>query len=137
MDIDWWSGLHGLAEGEPGDGGLRLPGVEGDLHLVGDPGESVTLADEEGVSVYADLDADGEIDHITSVHISGRVEVWSADPLAAAWGLPPDEPVNNVSDGAEKWGLAGDTTPGIGYGEEVPGERKGAWYVVEWEETRT
>ncbi len=136
MDIDWWAGLHGLdglAGGEPDGGGLRLPGIDGDRHLAGDPGDSVTLADDGGVSVYADLDADGEIDHITSVHVSGTVEVWSADPLAAAWGLPPDRAVNNVSDGTEKWGLPADTTPGIGYGDGVQGGRKGAWYPLEWE----
>ena len=102
--------FHGL-EGLSGSGGLRLD-LEGEHHLLdGDPGDSVTLADGGGTTVYADLDGDGVVDHISSVHADGRYDIWTTDPHRAAWGLAVPEPVKPSSAEPPAWGLPPEATP--------------------------
>lgn len=85
--------LHGLA-GLAGEGeGLRLYLGDQEWGVGGVAGDSVTLCDAEGMTVYADLDGDGDVDHISTVHGDGRFEVYSADPHRAVWGLPDFDPL--------------------------------------------
>lgn len=57
---------------------------------LGDPGEmagSVTLADDRGLSIFADRDGDGAADHVTTMLYDGTWEMWSGDaPLADPGG---------------------------------------------------
>lgn len=102
--------FHGL-EGLDGGGALHLD-LGGEHHLLdGDPGDSVTLADSGGTTVYADLDGDGVIDHISSVHADGRYDIWTTDPHRAAWGLAVPEPVKSSSGEPLAWGLSAGVTP--------------------------
>lgn len=140
---EWWLALHGLTE--PISGGsadvaegaglrLRIAGQEWELDsLDGDP---VTLVDAEGMSIYADLDGDGEVDHISTVHAAGGFEVWTADPHVAAWGLPGGDLVagNGVEDNSEPvggWGLPDLPTPEMGVGDGGVPAPLAAWRCVD------
>ncbi len=137
MGESWWLGLHGLDDpggtGPDGDG-LRL-NLEGrEWFLDGTAGDSVTLADAGGVTVYADLDGDGEIDHITTLHAGGGHEVWSADPHAAAWGLPAVNSENAGFEQGETWGLPPAGTPELGGSQDWQDQQKSGWWRIEREE---
>ena len=100
--------FHGL-EGLDRGGDLTLDLGDDQYLLEGVPGESVTLADAGGSTVYADLDGDGIIDHISSTHADGGYDVYTADPHRAAWGLPAD---GNPPPGEPRtWGLTPGATP--------------------------
>ena len=102
--------LHGL-DGLDGIGDLRLDLGDDQFHLEGGPGESVTLADAGGTTVYADLDGDGVVDHISSLHADGGFDVFTADPHRAAWGLAVPDPVRTPAEEPLSWGLDPETTP--------------------------
>ena len=105
--------FHGL-EGLDGTGDLRLD-LGDDHHLLeGDPGDTVTLADAGGTTVYADLDGDGVIDHISTVHADGGYDVFTADPHRAAWGLAVADPGSVRADEPAAWGLPPAVTPESG-----------------------
>lgn len=130
---EWWLSLHGLDGIAPGGEGERLELRLGDgtLELDGVAGESVTLADPGGSTVYADLDGDGVVDHISSVHHDGGYEVFTADPHRAAWGLVADESGNLHSAGGSPWGLAPDTTPEKGPSGQGAGQGNAGWHRIE------
>lgn len=130
---DIWLSLHGL-EGLTGAGdGDRLHLQVGDelIELGGVEGDCVTLSDYTGTTVYADLDGDGVVDHISSVHHDGGYDVYTADPHAAAWGLAADIPGKSAIEEAPGWGLAPESTPERG---DIPsGESRGnaGWHRIE------
>lgn len=135
----WWLGLHGLPEdvigGDFADADdevlrLRIAGREWELESThGDP---VTLVDAEGMSTYADLDGDGEVDHISTVHTAGGFEVWSADPHVADWGLPGGWSGQHDA-GADPagWGLPEGPTPENGGGGRGGAQNPAAWRCVD------
>lgn len=136
----WWLGLHGLdevpewsGEGDPEEGILHLR-VDGRQWRLSALGESATLADENGMTIYADIDGDGQVDHISTVHADGAFEVWSTDPEVAAWGLAagfvPGEAESSVRDN-DGWGLPSDGTPEMGDPEGVLDHVRGEWICVE------
>lgn len=150
MSDGWWQvfhGLHGLdgLEGEAtevgdtgeavGEDSLRLSLGGEDWRLDGSAGDAVTLADANGMTIYADLDADGEVDHITTVHVGGGFEVWSSDPHAAEWGLPEEGSGNTASGPGEAWGLPSEPTPEMGQGDRCSHQQNGGWRRIEREET--
>ena len=119
--------FHGLT-GLDGGGELHLH-LHGDHHVLdGAPGDSVTLADAGGTSVYADLDGDGVVDHISSVHADGHYDVWTADPHRASWGLTVAEPSNTSFTAPLAWGLAPLATP-----ESVPGNQGNSPENTRWQ----
>lgn len=140
---EWWLALHGLTE--PMSGGstdvtesvglrLRIDGREWELDSV--DGDPVTLVDAGGMSIYADLDGDGEVDHISTVHAAGGFEVWTADPHIAAWGLPGREvAVENGGEGnsesAGGWGLPDFVTPEMGVSDGGGPAPLAAWRCVD------
>lgn len=130
---DWWLSLHGLEEtAASGEAeGLWLWLGEERFGLDGAAGDSVTLADAAGTTVYADLDGDGIIDHISSVHHDGGYDIFTADPHRAAWGLVAGTPENLPSGGGRTWGLPPNPTPEKG--PVVPGENRGkpGWHRIE------
>ncbi|MDO5511245.1 hypothetical protein [Corynebacterium sp.] len=122
--------LHGL-EALAGSGDLRLELGDDQFHLEGEPGDAVTLADAEGMTVYADLDGDGIIDHISSVHADGGVDVFTTDPHRAAWGLAVPDPEVAPAVTPLSWGLADDTTPESGAGNPGTSLEKAGWHWIE------
>lgn len=79
-------GLAGATPVDPGAAGaagmvVRVGEAWFDLGDPGDPGASVTLADDRGLSIYADRDGDGAVDHVTTVLFDGTWRTWS-DPAA-------------------------------------------------------
>lgn len=130
---EWWAALHGLdglsAAGEDDPLLLWLGG--GQFELGGAVGDSVTLTDDNGTTVYADLDGDGVVDHISSVHHDGGYDIFTADPHRAAWGLVVDPPGNLAEDGNSGWGLPPNGTPEMG--GEGQGLNKGnpGWHRIE------
>lgn len=136
----WWLGLHGLGEisewsgeGEPDPELLQLR-VRGREWLLPASGESATLADENGMTIYADIDGDGQVDHISTVHADGTFEVWSTDPQVAAWGLaagfvPGPTPAGDSPE--PEWGLPADLTPEMGEREGGVDHVRGEWICVE------
>lgn len=151
MSDGWWQVFHGLdgldgPEGETtevgsagevvaGEDSLRLSLGGEDWRLDGSAGDSVTLADANGMTIYADLDADGEVDHITTVHAAGGFEVWSSDPHAAEWGLSEEGSGNGISDPGETWGLPSEPTPELGQQDRCVDQQKRGWWRIEQEET--
>ncbi|QGU05694.1 DUF6802 family protein [Corynebacterium comes] len=130
---EWWSSLHGLEDlTGAGDGDtlrLRLGGEQ--LELDGAVGDSVTLTDPGGTTVYADLDGDGVVDHISSVHQDGGYDVFTADPHRAAWGLVADVSGILPSDGGSEWGLPSDGTPEKGTAGRGENPGKAGWHRIE------
>lgn len=140
---EWWLDLHGLPDDVAGGDApvtessplrLRIAGREWELDSLG--GEPVTLVDAAGMSIYADLDGDGEIDHISTVHATGGFEVWTADPHVAAWGLPtPESAGESDADtdmvGQGGWGLPNDATPEMGVDDGGVTPPTGAWRCVD------
>ena len=64
-----------LAEGQTGEGLVVV--VDGQAYDLGGHEDSVTLADAQGLSIYADLDGDGTVDHVTTVRFDGTWQSWA------------------------------------------------------------
>ncbi|WP_318744918.1 DUF6802 family protein [Corynebacterium sp. SFY-M4] len=96
---DWWGGhsavgppavsaLCGLTDcetGPPGVSGLTLS-LEGSFYDLGDArldadgdgtSDSVTLSDDDGLTVYTDSDGDGMVDRVTTVRFDGGYASWA------------------------------------------------------------
>lgn len=96
---DWWGGhstvgppsvsaLCGLTDcetGPPGVSGLTLS-LEGSFYDLGDArldadgdgtSDSVTLSDDDGLTVYTDSDGDGMVDQVTTVRFDGGYASWA------------------------------------------------------------
>ena len=96
---DWWgdhstvgpssaSALCGLTDcetGPPGVSGLTLS-LEGSFYDLGDArldadgdgtSDSVTLFDDDGLTVYTDSDGDGMVDRVTTVRFDGGYASWA------------------------------------------------------------
>lgn len=135
---NWWLSLHGLVgmtehvTGAPAtrDDGLRLTLGASEWELAGEAGGSATLSDIDGVTIYADLDGDGNIDHISTVHNDGRQEVFSADPHRAAWGLMGDNEEERSQSGRSPWGLPVDGTPALGGEMSGVPQIIGTWHRI-------
>lgn len=135
---DWWQGLHGLAGivagadvGDPGDDQLALEISGRRWWLDAAAGDSVTLVDDNGMTIYADMDGDGEVDHISTVHSAGGFEVWSADPHVEVWGLPGAEVADVPSGHGAGWGLPQVSTPEIGSQNGGVDHETGGWRCVD------
>ena len=122
-------GLDGLDAGGAGGtggaaGGMILeiggewfdlgPGVgDGDDDGIAD---SVTLADDRGLSIYSDVDGDGTVDHVTTVLFDGTYETWTA---AAASDSTPKS--------------SGGTPSGVWADSVDKRESPSTWGAHEWE----
>lgn len=130
---DIWLSLHGLDDLTGADEGATLHLRLGDeqFELAGAEGDCVTLSDGTGMTVYADLDGDGVVDHISSVHHDGGYEVYTADPHAAAWGLASDIPGKSAIEEAPGWGLAPEATPERGSASSGESRSNAGWHRIE------
>lgn len=130
---DIWLSLHGLGDPVGAGDGDRLHLQLGDelIELGGVEGDCVTLSDATGTTVYADLDGDGVVDHISSVHQDGGYDIYTADPHAAAWGLTADIPGKSAIDEAPGWGLVPDDTPEKGSGFSGESRGNAGWHRIE------
>lgn len=114
-----------LAVGVPG--GLALE-LEGELVEIGGVGEeSVTLPNPNGMTIFADLDGDGVVDHVTMHNFDGGYEVWSQQAAESGWGLPDVEPLKPVS----MWGLESDVSPDWGRKVDMGSSGEGRWMCID------
>lgn len=104
-------GMVVMVDGQAYDLGARASGDGVESHIspqqVG-ADDSVTLADDRGLSIYSDIDGDGTVDHVTTVLFDGSWETWHAEPTA---------------------------TTGETYLESEHSKTIGDWGAYEWEET--
>lgn len=111
----WWEGLGDLlatAVGEPG--GLSVEWAGGFLEIGAVGASEAVLPGANGMTILADLDGDGVVDHVSMHRFDGRFEVWSAVAGGADWGLSGD----GSAEVRREWGLPADNAPGRGW--EVP-----------------
>lgn len=137
-------GLEGAAALAGGDAGTGMViGIGGELFDLG-PGtadtdsdgvaDSVTLADDRGLSIFTDADGDGTVDHVTTVLFDGTWETWSADgevpPARAEVCLPGDSGPEIADDASVPFGgdLMGVDDPRHG----VPAA-PATWDATAWE----
>lgn len=102
-----------LADGEVGTGLVVV--VDGQSFDLGEEESSVTLADCDGLSVYSDMDGDGEVDHVTTVRFDGTWESWNS----------PVEDSESAGDVDGEGGLAGNDV----------GEPVANWDAYTWEQS--
>ena len=97
---DWVSMLCGLGEMTPleevlpngSSSGLLLHMDGKSFAFEGEPGGTVELNDDRGVSVFTDYNGDGLIDSVATVLFSGdcyTVECAPGDASTEQWGLNP------------------------------------------------
>lgn len=76
-------GLEGMSRCDPGtvaETHGMIVKVGGEVFDLGHPGEmagTVTLADDRGMSIFADRDGDGAVDRVTTMLYDGTWETWS------------------------------------------------------------
>ncbi|WP_295627758.1 DUF6802 family protein [uncultured Corynebacterium sp.] len=114
-------GAAALATGETGEG--MILEIGGEYFDLG-PGiadtdadgvsDSVTLADDRGLSIYSDIDGDGAVDHVTTVLFDGTYETWTV----------PTE-FGGKTFGGTPTGVEGDRSAVV--------NQPGAWGIHEWE----
>ncbi|MFP7365864.1 DUF6802 family protein [Corynebacterium callunae] len=108
-------------------GGLALE-LEGNIVEIGGVGEgSITLSDVKGITILADLDGDGLVDHITMHQFSGSYEVWSTQEAENVWGLPQNE----IKGSTAGWGLEPDLPPERGWLNGNFSHNKRLWMRVD------
>lgn len=125
-------GLDGLDAGAAGATGGMILEIGGEYFDLG-PGtgdvdgdgiaDSVTLADDRGLSIYADVDGDGTVDHVTTVLFDGTYETWTASSATSA--------TSAASAGAD--GSSGVTPSGVISDGVGARETPATWGVHEWE----
>lgn len=96
--------------------------------------DSVTLADDRGLSIFTDVDGDGTVDHVTTVLFDGTWETWRAD------GEIPSTRTDVCLPGDSLHGLADDASVPFGgdpVGVEMPREEvsrtPATWDATAWE----
>ncbi|MFD5868490.1 DUF6802 family protein [Corynebacterium sp. NPDC060344] len=86
--------------------------------------DSVTLADDRGLSIYSDIDGDGTVDHVTTVLFDGTYETWTASATEPA-------PGGAAGDSGEV--RSGGTPTGVSHEDVAKQENPSTWGVHEWE----
>lgn len=114
-----------LAVGVPG--GLALE-LDGEMVEIGGVGESsVTLPGANGMTIFADLDGDGVVDHVTMHNYVGGYEVWAHRASESGWGLGHESSSMRVSG----WGLESDMAPDRGREMVTGGFEEGQWMCID------
>lgn len=127
--------IRALAPGAHGTG--MVLDIGGELYDLG-PGladtdadgraDSVTLADERGLSIYSDIDGDGAVDHVTTVLFDGTWETWTSGggtSGGAGGGVGGEAAVGgDWAGGGGAGGAEGDAAVGAGGG--TAGDGNGA-----------
>ena len=119
---DWVSMLCGLGEMSPleealpngSSSGLLLHMDGKSFAFDGEPGGTVELNDDRGVSVFTDYNGDGLIDSVATVLFSGDCYTVECAPSAAAtdqWGVTPMGAWGGGARGDPSWGLVEQITP--------------------------
>ncbi|MEJ5920312.1 DUF6802 family protein [Corynebacterium sp. H78] len=97
----------------------NAPNDHGAHSIGGGAADSITLADDRGLSIYADTNGDGTVDHVTTVLFDGRWETWSQEQVSES--LP--------GDGQE----SANRTVNVCEGSEFDGANTPNWATCEWE----
>lgn len=124
MSQRWWSELGEVlaaAVGEPG--GLSVEWAGGLLEIGAVGAEQVTLPGSNGMTILADLDGDGVVDHVSMHHFDGHFEVWSTN----GWGLPPQQ----SREASPDWGLDSGGAPGKGWEMPDTSDVESRWMRVD------
>ena len=119
---DWVSMLCGLGEMTPleevlpngSSSGLLLHMDGKSFAFEGEPGGTVELNDDRGVSVFTDYNGDGLIDSVATVLFSGdcyTVECAPGDASTEQWGLNPMGALGVGERGDPSWVLVEQITP--------------------------
>ncbi|WP_409338859.1 DUF6802 family protein [Corynebacterium xerosis] len=96
--------------------------------------DSVTLADDRGLSIFSDVDGDGAVDHVTTVLFDGTYETWTAASGEALEEVPED--ASGATSGATSEisaGSSGGTSSGVSGDVAEAGGSPSTWGVHEWE----
>ena len=96
--------------------------------------DSVTLADDRGLSIFSDVDGDGAVDHVTTVLFDGTYETWTAASADASEEVPEDAPGATSGAASESSaGKSGGTSSGVSGDAAEAGGSPSTWGVHEWE----
>lgn len=124
----WWFGVGefvAAAVGVPGGLAVEFDGELVEIGAVGE--ESITLPNPNGMTILADLDGDGVVDHVTMHNYAGSYEVWARGASVADWGLPG--PVSGNP--PPHWGLESDVAPVRGREVIIESRMGGGWSRIE------
>ena len=91
----WGAGANSAetSEGYSGAGGAYSTGVE----------ESVTIADDQGMSILSDTDGDGKVDYVSSVSYDGQWSAWRWIEPAEAEGASSRGNSDTPNSGRSRW----------------------------------
>lgn len=100
-------------------------------------GGSITLADDRGLSIYADVDGDGAVDHVTTMLYDGSWQTWHVQEDGGAEdggaedggvGTQSEEsahhPAHHTNEG-EKQNVTESTSPRVGHWDAYAWEQEG------------
>ena len=130
-DVSVASGLVVTIDGQSFDLGIAGAGTA-DLTY----GGSITLADDRGLSIYADIDGDGAVDHVTTVLFDGSWQTWNTHAdgvpseghshLAAdgSVGTPAEDSVHHTNEG-ENVDVTQTTSPSVKQWDAYAWEQEG------------
>lgn len=124
----WLFGIREFVAAAAGvAGGLALE-IDGELVEIGGVGEdSVTIPGGNGMTILADLDGDGVVDHVAAHDYSGGFEVWSRTSGETGWGIPAGE----AEKPAAGWGLESEVTPVKGRETHIDTFGRGRWICID------
>lgn len=124
----WLFGIREFVAAAAGvAGGLALE-IDGELVEIGGVGEeSVTVPSDNGMTILADLDGDGIVDHVAAHGYSGGFEVWSRSAEGAGWGIP----AGDAEKPAAGWGLESEVTPIRGRETRMDTFGWGRWICID------
>lgn len=106
------SGAHAGARPEsqfsasPGSNSSADPGAgpgARSWHGSGGVEESVTIADDQGMSILSDTDGDGKVDYVSSVSYDGRWSAWRWIETGEAEGASERKNSNTPDTGNNQW----------------------------------
>lgn len=124
----WWFGIREFIVAVAGvPGGLAVE-IDGEMIEIGGIGEeSLTLPNSNGMTILADLDGDGVVDHVTMHNFAGGYEIWSCGAAESGWGLAGPATANPSAG----WGLESEVAPERGREKGGRGHLGSPWVRID------